>query len=61
MSRKAEILPRRSVGISRSVWISIGMIAVKTGRSKSEVVEEALARYAAVEGPKLFGKANQQP
>jgi hypothetical protein len=49
-------LPRRNVGLSDASWASVGAIAAKTGRSKSEVVEEAISRFVEVEEPKLFNR-----
>lgn len=50
---------RRNVELSDDAWASVGAIAGKTNRSKSEVVEEAVTRYATSEEQKLFGRAKR--
>jgi hypothetical protein len=56
MTDEKASLVRRNFGVSDSTWTSVCVIAAKTGRSKTEIVEEALARYVSTEEPRLFGQ-----
>ncbi len=53
-------LPRRTIGMSERTWTNLGLIAVKTGRSKSEIVDEFVSAGLAAKWDEVFGQQMRQ-